>query len=317
MTTDERTTAGRLPVGCIAVVCGMRFVNADGRAGLLVGDVVFDVERASSGRLPADPMDALTGHWDEIAQLAATGDFDGGVPLAEVRLGPPVPRPPMILSVVANFPPRPRSPFPMVVGKSPSAIAGPFDAIVLPDPRRLPLGQAWVIPEPELGVVMAAGGRHLPPAQSLEAVAGFVVAQDVTERAHEFGPAPPPWTWEQLPAKTLGKSIDTFCPIGPALVSLDEFSHPERLIERCWINGTLRFEHCAADMCWSAAELVSLLSAFMTLAPGMLCLCGCGGAVDEAPIPFLAPGDEVRTEIEGIGTMINVCVAEQTDLNRP
>jgi len=167
-----------------------------------------------------------------------------------------------------------------------------------------------VIPEPELGIVMSGGGRHLEVKEALSAVAGFVVAQDVTERRHEFGASPSPWTWADLPAKTLGKSFDTFCPIGPALVTLDEIVDPSALMKRCWVNGELVFEHSTADMLWSAAELVALLSTFMTLPPGLLCLCGCGGTIDGSPIPFLSPGDEIRTEIEGIGLMINQCVAE-------
>jgi 2,4-didehydro-3-deoxy-L-rhamnonate hydrolase len=258
----------------VPVLFGMRFVNADGRAGLLVGDSVFDVEDASSGRLPADPMEVLARYWDDVVRLCETGAFAGGVPVAQVRLGPPVPRPPMIASVIANFPPSERPLFPMVVGKSPSAIVGPFDDIVLPDPALLPLKRSWVVPEPELGIVMRGGGRHLDLPRALDAVAGFVVAQDVTERAHEFGPASSPWTWENLPAKTLGKSIDTFCPIGPALVTLDELPDPDCLVKRCWINEELRFEQSTADMLWSAAELVALLSAFMTLTPGLLCLSG-------------------------------------------
>lgn len=154
----------------------MQLVNADGRAGLLVGDSVFDVEATSSGRLPADPKEVLAGYWDDVARLSKAGTLDGGVPVARVRLGPPVPRPPMIVSVIANFPPTDRPLFPMIVGKSPSAIVGPFDDIVLPDPGRLPLGQSWVIPEPELGIVMRGGGRHLEGQRALDGDAGFVVA---------------------------------------------------------------------------------------------------------------------------------------------
>lgn len=91
---------------------------------------------------------------------------------------------------------------------------------------------------------------------------------------------------------------------------MDEFPDPDRLVKRCWINQELRFEQSTADMLWSAAELVALLSAFMTLPPGLLCLSGAGGTIDGSPFPFLAPGDEVRTEIEGVGTMLNRCVAE-------
>ena len=110
----------------------------------------------------------------------------------------------------------------MVVGKSPTAICGPRDDIVLPAAARLPLGEAWVIPEPELGIVTLAAGRHVDPADAVDVIAGYVVAQDVTERRHEFGPSRGPWEWHDLPAKTLGKSFDTFCPIGPALVTPDE-----------------------------------------------------------------------------------------------
>jgi len=287
----------------------MRFVNADGRAGILVGDSVFDVEAVSGGRLPPDPQRLVGAFWDEVLVLAERGASSGGVDVQSVRLGPPVPVPPMIMAVVANFPPAERMPLPMVVGKSPSAVVGPYDDIVLPDPARLPLGQAFVIPEPELGVVVRGGGRDLGAEEAMSAIAGFVVAQDVTERRHELGASPPPWTWTNLPAKTLGKSIDTFCPIGPALVTPDELDDPARLVERCWVNGRLVFETSTADLLWSPAELVALLSAFMTLPAGLVCLCGCDGTVDGSPIPFLAGGDEVRTEIEGIGNMVNTCVA--------
>ena len=116
-----------------------------------------------------------------------------------------------------------------------------------------------------MGVVTRAAGRHLDPDAAAAAIASFVVAQDITERRHEFGASPPPWSWSDLPAKTLGKSFDTFCPIGPALVALDDLDDPTMLTKRCWINGRLTFEHSTADMLWSAVDLVSLVSSFMTL----------------------------------------------------
>jgi 2-keto-4-pentenoate hydratase/2-oxohepta-3-ene-1,7-dioic acid hydratase in catechol pathway len=105
--------------------------------------------------------------------------------------------------------------------------------LVLPDPRRLPLGRAYVIAEPELAVVTRAAGRTLSLDAARSAIAGYAVAQDITERVHEFGPSPSPWTWENLPAKTLGKSIDTFCPLGPALVTPDEVTAAGDLEKRC------------------------------------------------------------------------------------
>ena len=127
------------PMALASVGCCMRLVNLAGRGGLLVDEIVFDVETLSGGRLPSDPM-SLLAHWNDLVDVAGRGAFDGGVVLADVRLGPPVPRPPMIFSVVANFPPVQQPVFPMVVVKSPSAITGPFYDIVLPDPAPLPLG---------------------------------------------------------------------------------------------------------------------------------------------------------------------------------
>lgn len=288
----------------------MRFVNAGGRAALLAGDQVFDVESASGRALPADPHRCLVERWEELLALAAEGAHAGGVPVSSTWLGPPVPTPPVVLSVVANYPPTERARFPMVVGKSPTSVCGPVDDIVLPNASRLPLGEAWVIPEPELGVVTCRAGRHLSVDAAADAIAGYVVAQDVTERRHEFGPSRGPWEWSDLPAKTLGKSFDTFCPIGPALVTPEELQDVDTLVKKCWLNGDLRFEQSCGEMLWSPPQLVALVSAFMTLPAGALLLTGCGPTVDGSPIPFLAPGDEIRTEIDGIGTMVNRCVSE-------
>ena len=114
----------------------MRFVAADGRAALVRGDAVFDVAGCSDGAIPADPMLVLRDHWDDFAALALAGE---GRPLGEVTLGAPVPRPPLIVSLIANCPPASKSGFPMIVGEAPFAVTAPYGEIVLPDPRRLPL----------------------------------------------------------------------------------------------------------------------------------------------------------------------------------
>jgi acylpyruvate hydrolase len=82
-------------------------------------------------------------------------------------------------------------------------------------------------------------------------------------------------------------------------------------VKRCWINDQLVFEQSTADLLWDPAELVALVTSFMTLPAGLVCLSGCGGTVDGGPIPYLAPGDRLKTEILGIGTMVNECVAEE------
>jgi hypothetical protein len=100
----------------------MRFVAVDGRASLVRGDAVFDVAECSDGAITADPMTVLRDHWDDLAALAFPGE---GRPLGEVTLGAPVPRPPLILSLIANYPPAGKGAFPMTVGKPPSAVTGP------------------------------------------------------------------------------------------------------------------------------------------------------------------------------------------------
>jgi hypothetical protein len=96
---------------------------------------VFDAETISSGRVPADPMSALFDHRRQLDQLSLTEPAaELGRAMSEIRVGPLVPAPPMIVSVVANFPPTQRPEFPMIVGKASTAVAGPFDQVVLPDP---------------------------------------------------------------------------------------------------------------------------------------------------------------------------------------
>src|SRR5437899_1329375 len=110
----------------------MRFVNANGRAGLLVDGRVFDVHEVSGGRIGPDPRAAVIDSFDDLVELLHGGALSGGTPLEDVKLGPPVPFPPLILSVIANFPPTERARFPMLVGKSPTAVVGPYDDVVLP-----------------------------------------------------------------------------------------------------------------------------------------------------------------------------------------
>ena len=275
------------------------------------GGQAFDIGEVSSNRLPSEPISLIRDHWEHSEALVGRREGASGEPLNSSSLAAPVPHPPMILCVVANFPPTRRPELPMVVAKAPTSVIGPFDDVVLPDPSRLPLGQARVIPEPELAVVARAARRHLSLEEAQAAIAGFTVAQDITERTHEFGPASSPWTWENLPAKTLGKSFDSFCPMGPVLVTPDELADLGSAMKRCWINDKLVFEHSLGEMLWNPAELVSLISRFMTMPAGLVILCGSGGTTDRSPIPFLRSGDEVRTEIEGIGTMVNRCRLEQ------
>jgi 2-keto-4-pentenoate hydratase/2-oxohepta-3-ene-1,7-dioic acid hydratase in catechol pathway len=281
----------------------MRFANADGRAALLVEDQVYDLHDLSGGRLPPAPMEVLVAHWDEARTVHETGSFAGGRPVASVHLGPPVPAPRAVYAIGLNYKKHAREagmevrPIPPVFTKFPSSIVGCHDDIVLP------AGEGTTDWEAELAFVMGAGGRSVGPNEAMGALRGFTVAQDISERFVQRAAG------RQF---SLGKSYDTFCPIGPAVVTLDELDDPLDLRIRCRVNGEVVQDETTADMIINVPHLVELLSSVMTLGPGDLCLTGTPAGVGFARTPpvYLRPGDVVETEIEGLGSMRNACVAE-------
>ncbi|MBO0880429.1 MAG: fumarylacetoacetate hydrolase family protein [Mycobacterium sp.] len=288
----------------------MRMANVDGRATLLLGDECFDV--ASMSEAASDPMLVLEHHWLQATELAQSLVPGTGHQLRPDQLCAPVPRPGAIFGVVANYPPAiaPTPRVPMVFGKFPSAVVGPYDNIVLPDPTRLPMGTEWTVLEAELAVVVGSGGRHIRQEHALERIAGFTVAQDITERVHEFGPTGTSvGTMDYLSLKALGKSLDTFCPLGPAIVTPDEFDDPLQLDLECRLNGRIVQQTSTAELLIGVPELVSFLSAFVTLRPGDVILTGTPTPAD-GQLPRLMPGDLIETTIAGIGTLRNRCIAE-------
>ena len=281
----------------------MRFVNAAGRAALLEGDRLHDLHALSGAALPWDPTLVVAGHWDEARAVHARGAWDEGAPLDGARLGPPVPRPGSVFAVAVNYrshaaesslavPERPA-----IFTKFRSSLAGPHDDIVLPP------GDVSVDWEAELAFVVARGGRHIDAGHALDHLAGYTVAQDVSERRLQMAAG------RQF---SLGKSFDTFCPMGPALVTLDELADPLALRITCRVNGEVVQEASTADMIADVPSLVAYLSSVLTLNPGDVCLTGTpsGVGMGRTPPVFLAPGDVVETAIEGVGHMRNRCVAE-------
>ena len=233
-------------------------------------------------------------------------------PLDERGLGSPVPCPGSIFGLVANYPPaiRPIPPVPMVFGKFASAVCGPYDDIRLPAAEALPMQSEWTVLEAELAVVIGTGGRRIRAADALDAVAGFTVAQDITERIHEFGPrATKVGTMQYASLKSVGKSLDTFCPLGPVLVTIDELPTPHDLAIECRLNGEVVQKASTAELLFDVAELIEFLSTFLTLRPGDVILTGTPSSRG-GQLPRLTPDDVVETSIAGIGTLRNRCVAD-------
>jgi 2-keto-4-pentenoate hydratase/2-oxohepta-3-ene-1,7-dioic acid hydratase in catechol pathway len=280
----------------------MRLVNSGWRAALHVGDRVVDVERRSEGAFPADPMRAIE-RWAELHDWAhAIEPRDEDPVCDEAGLGPCVPRPSKILGVGLNYrehareaelePPKQ----PMIFTKFPNCLAGPRDDVVLTG--------SHVDYEVELVVVIGRRGRRIAAADALAYLAGYCVGQDISDRALQFADRPAQFS--------MGKSADSYGPIGPALVSLDAFDDADDLAIRCDVNGERLQDDRTSGMIFSVAELVEFVSRNCTLEPGDLIFTGTPAGVGAVRDPrrYLAPGDVITSEIEGIGTLINRCVGE-------
>ncbi len=184
---------------------------------------------------------------------------------------------------------------PLLFAKWPNGLIGPGEAIVLPpDPSQVDY-------EAELGVVIGRSARGLRTEDALDAVAGYVCVNDVSARDLQF--ADGQWT--------RGKSLDTFCPVGPRLVPAAEVPDPQRLGIRCRVNGELLQDSSTAQMVFSVAEIVAFVSTWLTLEPGDLIATGtpAGVGFTREPPVYLRPGDEVTVEIDGLGALVNPVVA--------
>ena len=278
----------------------VRLANADGRAVLVVGDSIADVEQASGGRFPADPMAALA-QWDAFAGWAAgvgAGAATGA--LDETRLGPPVPRPAKVFAIGLNYKSHaeeaglPLPGQPMVFTKFPNCLVGPRADVRL--------SSDYVDWEVELVVVIGRRARTITEAQALAHVAGYTVGQDISDRKLQFSDQPPQFS--------MGKSVDTFGPLGPALVSLDGVRDPNDLELTCDVGGARMQGARTSDMVFSVPQLIAHLSRYCTLEPGDIVFTGTPAGVGSAHKPrrYLKAGEEIVSTIESLGTLRNRCV---------
>jgi 2-keto-4-pentenoate hydratase/2-oxohepta-3-ene-1,7-dioic acid hydratase in catechol pathway len=277
-------------------------VNLDGRLGIEVEGRFIDLATRSDGRFPSDPM-AVFSVWDEVRSWAADQIAAEGDPKIELdRLGPPVPNPTQIFAIGLNYKdhaeeaglPLPKSP--MVFTKFPSCLAGPHAEVPLTSDR-----VDW---EVEQVVVIGREAHGVPVAQAWDFVAGFCVGQDISDRRLQFSDKPPQFS--------LGKSATAFGPLGPALVSLDEFEAPDALVLRCWVAGEQMQASTTENLIFSVPELIEYISAYCVLRPGDLIFTGTPGGVGSVREPrrYLEAGETIDSEIEGIGRLSNLCVAK-------
>lgn len=225
--------------------------------------------------------------------------------LADVELLAPVPRPPKFLAIGLNYADhvaetgREAPSFPVFFNKQVTCVVGPGAEI------HVPRVSTMVDFEGELGVVIGRRCRHVPADRAAEVVAGYVVVDDVTVRDWQL----------RAPTMTIGKSFDTHGPVGPWLVTPDEIEDPHRLRIRTWVSGELMQDASTAEMIFDIWRQIETLSTSFTLEPGDVIATGtpAGVGVVRNPPRFLVPGDTVRIEIEGVGTLENPVVAEPDD----
>ncbi|XP_072702397.1 oxaloacetate tautomerase Fahd2a, mitochondrial-like [Ciconia boyciana] len=223
------------------------------------------------------------------------------LPRGTVRLLAPVGDPEKVICVGLNYRDHcleqdvkiPREP--IIFSKFPSAIIGPFDDIVHPEES------SEVDWEVELAAVIGKKGRHIEESSALDHVVGFTVANDVSAR-----------DWQRRNGRQwlLGKTFDTFCPLGPALVTKDAVADVHNLSIRCSVNGRLMQDSSTSQLVFRLPKLIAWVSRFVTLVPGDILLTGTPpgvGAFRKPPV-FLKRGDEVRCEIEELGTICNKVV---------
>ncbi|MDA8745325.1 fumarylacetoacetate hydrolase family protein [Rubripirellula amarantea] len=228
---------------------------------------------------------------------------DTWLPMPE-RLLPPVPNPEKIICIGLNYRDHaietgsdiPTEP--VVFSKFNTALVGHGDAIILPKVANR------VDYEAELVVVIGKSGRHVHVNDAMDHVFGFTCGHDVSARDWQKGRPGGQWL--------LGKSFDTFAPLGPCVVSKDEIPDPANVRVRMHLNGDVVQDSTTAQLIFDIPTLISHLSQIVTLKAGDLIYTGTPPGVGAARNPpvFLAPGDQCAVEIDGIGRLENLCQAE-------
>jgi 2-keto-4-pentenoate hydratase/2-oxohepta-3-ene-1,7-dioic acid hydratase in catechol pathway len=261
------------------------------RPGLLTGRGVVDL----AGVVPPAPTPqlAMQGIIEGFEALRPRLDAAAGsapaVPAESVRLGPPLPRPGKILACIANYwehAQREARPLNMFL-KNPDAVIGPGAVIRLPE-----FTEPWIfMHEAELALVIRGPAKRVPAVRWREAVFGYTTMIDVSARGEGR------YTWKQ--GSWLGKSFDTFAPLGPCIVTADEVPEPNDLRVRFWNDGQLRHDYNTDDMEHRVPALVEFASTIMTLHSGDVIACG----TNHEGLGALQHGETVQIEIERIGRM--------------
>ena len=265
------------------------------------GDQVVLVDSAPWG--DTDDWGVVFDAADGVPDLTEAVASGRRLPLDENRLLAPVARPPEFLAIGLNYRAhaleggREVPKVPVVFNKQSSCVNSPRGQVHIPAPA-----PDKVDYEGELGVVIGRRCHRVPAARASEVIAGYVVVHDVSVRDWQF----------RTPTMTMGKSWDTHGPVGPWIVTTDELVDPHVLELTTKVNGEVRQHSNTDDLIFDIWWLIEHLSTAFTLMPGTIITTGTpsGVGVFSDPPRFLAPGDVVEIEVEGIGRLVNPVVAE-------
>jgi 2-keto-4-pentenoate hydratase/2-oxohepta-3-ene-1,7-dioic acid hydratase in catechol pathway len=265
--------------------------NAEVLPGLIIERGVVDIaDLVPRGATPQLTMTRLIDEFERLRPALERRAQDGdAIVLQAVRLRAPLPRPGKILACIANYwehgalEARALNMF----LKNPDAVIGPGDSIVLPE-----FTEPWIfMHEAELALVVKGPAKMVKPKDWRSAVFGYTGMIDVSARAEGRR------TWKA--GSWLGKSFDTFAPLGPCIATLDEIANPNDVLVRFWVDGQLRHNYNTDDMEHLVPELVEFASTIMTLNSGDVIACG----TNHEGLGPLQDGEVVDFEIQGIGRM--------------
>ncbi len=283
--------------------------GASPQIGVVVNEMVINLAQASGGQLPNDMRSFLEMGEPALAlarEIAANGASTHAVPLGSVKVLAPIRNPSKVVAIGMNYmdhvreqglkPPAIASMF----TKYPSSIVGPGDEI-----RWDPALTSKVDYEAELALVIGKRASKVAEADAYDYIAGYTICHDVSARDLQL---------ERGDQWIMGKSLDTFCPLGPYLVTKDEISDPHTLGIRCLVNGEALQDSNTRELIYKIPYLIAYLSRGITLLPGDVITTGTPdgvGAFRKPPI-YLKHGDVVTVEVEGLGQLTNPCVEERS-----
>ena len=284
----------------------MRLVTfqTDGQArpGVLTeSNGIFDLSAAGFNSTLEVIAKATAGR-SQIAQFIDESAPDSAFSLSTVKLLAPIPRPPKLICVGLNYRDHALESghklpdVPTIFSKFSTAVIGPGDNIVLPKVSKTPDYEA------EFAFVIGKGGRNIPKDKWREHVFGYTIMNDVSARDYQYA------TSQFL----MGKTFDTFAPIGPWIVTADEIEDPHSLDISLEINGELLQNSNTRELIFKTPELIEFLSSVFTLEPGDIVSTGTpsGVGVHRKPPRLLQPGDDVVVKIPAIGELRNPVIAE-------